>query len=95
MLAKEQVLRSAVIANTWDGDEMIWFEGRYYVLPREEENIYDLGATLGEAVTWLFESGVLTDFEDDEEDGDGEIAFEPYPPHECALDDNAFDADED
>ena len=95
VLTKEQVLQSIVVADTWDGDEIIWFEGRYYVLPHEEEKIYDLGATLGEAITWLFESGVLTDFEDDEEDedADGEIAFEPYPPHECVLDDNAFDAD--
>ena len=44
-----------------------WFEGRYYVLPREEENIYDLGATLGEAIAWLFESGVLVQFEDEGE----------------------------
>ena len=62
MLTKERVLQSIVVADTLDGDEIIWFEGRYYVLPREEEKIYDLGATLGEAITWLFESGVLTDF---------------------------------
>ncbi|WP_423973237.1 hypothetical protein [Kingella oralis] len=83
VLTKEQVLRSVVVADTWDGDEIIWFEGRYYVLPREEENIYDLGATLGEAIAWLFESGVLVQFEDE-----GEIPFEPYDPSQYSDDED-------
>ena len=83
VLTKEQVLRSVVVADTWDGDEIIWFEGRYYVLPREEEKIYDLGATLGEAITWLFESGVLVQFEDE-----GEIPFEPYDPSQYSDDED-------
>ena len=83
VLTKEQVLQSIAVADTLDGDELIWFEGRYYVLPREEEKIYDLGATLGEAITWLFESGVLGNFEDEDEDENedgGEIKFKPYDP---------------
>ena len=47
LLTKEQVLQSIVVADTWDGDEIIWFEGRYYVLPREEEKIYEFGRNAG------------------------------------------------
>ncbi|MDR0195205.1 MAG: SMI1/KNR4 family protein [Myroides sp.] len=60
ILTKEQVLESICIGDTLDGDEIIFYQNQYYVLPRYEENIYALGATLNDAIEWLCTAGILT-----------------------------------
>ncbi|MDM1402579.1 SMI1/KNR4 family protein [Myroides marinus] len=61
ILTKEQVLESICIGDTLDGDEIIFYHNQYYVLPRYEENIYALGATLNDAIEWLCTAGILTE----------------------------------
>ncbi|MGL5275190.1 SMI1/KNR4 family protein [Myroides sp.] len=61
ILTKEQVLESICIGDTLDGDEIIFYQNQYYVLPRYEENIYALGATLNDAIEWLCTAGILTE----------------------------------
>ena len=61
ILTKEQVLESICIGDTLDGDEIIFYQNQYYVLPRYEENIYALGGTLNDAIEWLCTAGILTE----------------------------------
>lgn len=61
ILTKEQVLESICIGDTLDGDEIIFYQNQYYVLPRYEENIYTLGETLNDAIEWLCTAGILTE----------------------------------
>lgn len=61
ILTKEQVLESICIGDTLDGDEIIFYQNQYYVLPRYEENIYALGTTLNDAIEWLCTAGILTE----------------------------------
>lgn len=61
VLTKDQVLKSVRIGDTFDGDEIILYEGEYFVLPRYSEMIYKAGNTLEETITWLCSSGILTE----------------------------------
>ncbi|MCC9041971.1 SMI1/KNR4 family protein [Myroides sp. M-43] len=61
ILTKEQVFESICIGDTLDGDEIIFYHENYYVLPRQEENIYLLGDNLHDAVEWLCSKGILTE----------------------------------
>ncbi len=61
---REQALESIIVADTLDGDELIFHpsrRGRLLVLPRHSDKIYDAGANLLDAVEWLCSSGILTD----------------------------------
>jgi hypothetical protein len=75
VLTKEEVLNSVRIGDTLGGDEIILFKHEYYVLPRQDDKIYKIGATLDKAISWLCSSGVLTEpfFE---------RYFEPFDPKE-------------
>ena len=75
VLTKEQVLTSVRVGDTFDGDEIILYNSVYYILPRNSEEIYKLGTTLDEAVTWLCASGILTE-------SFVERDFEPFDPAE-------------
>ncbi|RXM46451.1 SMI1/KNR4 family protein [Flavobacterium sp. YO64] len=73
VLTKDQVLNSIRIGDTFDGDEIILYEGEYFVLPRYSEMIYKAGNTLKETITWLCSSGILTEAFSERE-------FEPFDP---------------
>ena len=62
VLTDEQVEESIVIADTMNGDEIIFHPSqpnRLYVLPRNEEMIYEIGNDLFEAINWFCRSGKL------------------------------------
>ncbi|MBS9774168.1 MAG: SMI1/KNR4 family protein [Tenacibaculum sp.] len=59
VLTKEEVLKSIIIGDTIVGDEIIYYKGEYFILPREEENIYKIGKTLEESIKWLCSSNIL------------------------------------
>lgn len=71
VLTKEQVQEAICIGDTFDGDEIIFYQEQYYVLPRYEENIYLLGQNLYNAIEWLCNSGTLTE-------AFAERQFEPF-----------------
>lgn len=73
VLTKDQVLKSVRIGDTFDGDEIILYEGEYFVLPRYSEMIYKAGNTLEETITWFCSSGILTEAFPERE-------FEPFDP---------------
>ncbi|MFB6454195.1 hypothetical protein ACE38W_02905 [Chitinophaga sp. Hz27] len=73
ILTKEQVLQSVVLGDTLDGDEIISYHQQYYVLPRHQEMIYKIGDTLGDAISWLCNTGILTEAFEERE-------FEPFDP---------------
>ena len=63
VLKKDQVLESIIVADTLNGDEIIFHPkatDALYVLPIDEEKIYQIGSTLYEALDWICDSGVLT-----------------------------------
>ncbi|WP_010250888.1 SMI1/KNR4 family protein [Myroides injenensis] len=61
ILTKEEVLNSICIGDTFDGDELIYYKNKYYILPRYEEMIYSIGNNLNEAIKWLCSSNILTE----------------------------------
>lgn len=71
VLTKEQVLEGICIGDTFDGDEIIFYNNTYFVLPRHEEDIYVLGNNLYEAIEWLCTKGILTEAFSERE-------FEPF-----------------
>lgn len=63
VLSREQVNEAIMLADTFNGDEVIYRESApsgFFVLPRDEEGIYAVGETLEQAVDWLCKSGTLT-----------------------------------
>ena len=63
LLTKERALESIVLADTLNGDELLFHPdepGRLLVLPIESEKIFVAGSTLLEAVEWMCSSGKLT-----------------------------------
>lgn len=59
---QEQAQEFVVFADTMNGDEIIFHPdepSRIFMLPHEDENVYEVGATLSEALTWACTSGVL------------------------------------
>ncbi len=61
--SKEQVLESIIIADTMNGDEIIFHPNRpdrLLVLPRGGDLIYEAGSNLLDTLEWLCNSGVLT-----------------------------------
>ncbi len=71
VLSKQEVLNSIIIGDTLDGDEIIFYNNEYFILPHEEEMIYRIGKTLKESIEWLCSSGILTEPFDERE-------FEPF-----------------
>jgi predicted DNA-binding WGR domain protein len=63
VLTKQRALESVIIADTLQGDELLFHPeepNRLFVLPRYKENIFVAGSTLLEAVEWMCGSGKLT-----------------------------------
>lgn len=61
ILTKDKVLEAICIGDTLDGDEIIFFQNQYYILPRYEEEIYAVGNNLYTAIEWLCTAGILTE----------------------------------
>lgn len=88
VLPKERALECIIIGDTLNGDEIVFHptrRNRLFVLPRDEELIFEAGPDLLAAVDWIAQSGELVepladlDFEpidsrQREEDGEGESA---------------------
>ena len=63
VLTKKRAVESIVIADTLQGDELLFHPeepDRLLVLPRYKEKIFVAGSTLLEAVEWMCNSGKLT-----------------------------------
>jgi hypothetical protein len=63
VLTREQVAASVVLADTLNGDEVVYHPkspSGLFVLPRDDGMIYRVGSSLAEAIDWLCRSGVLT-----------------------------------
>lgn len=73
ILTKEEVLNAFRIGDTYDGDEIILYKNQYFILPANSEKIYKTGNNLGETITWLCSSGILTEAFSERE-------FEPFDP---------------
>lgn len=74
VLTKAKALECIIVADTMDGDEVVFHPAepdRLYVLPRNEEGVYVTDGGLLPAVDWLLNSGTLTDPIDDR-------TFEPF-----------------
>ena len=64
VLPKSRVVESVCIADTVNGDEVIFHPddpARLYLLPHDSETIYQIGSSLDAAVDWILESGELMD----------------------------------
>ena len=64
VLSKERVVESICIADTVNGDELIFHPenpAKLYVLPHEAEVIYPAGSTFDEALDWMLNCGELVD----------------------------------
>ncbi len=62
-LPKERAVESVIVGDTVNGDELVFHPGRsdhLFVLPRENDKIYDAGPDLMTAIEWMCESGKLT-----------------------------------
>lgn len=63
ILSRKQVVESFILAETTDGDDLIFHPqqpDKLFVLANTDAMIYDVGADLEEALNWLYEAGVLT-----------------------------------
>lgn len=80
VLTKDQALRSVILGDTTDGDELVVHPDhpdRVYVLPRNREDILVAGEGLPAALEWLCGSGELTE-------PFGERDFEPFDSRTAA-----------
>ena len=63
VLPKERALEAVIVADTLNGDELVFHTGKpdhLFVLPHESEKIYEAGTDLLAAVDWMCDSGKLT-----------------------------------
>jgi hypothetical protein len=63
LLPKERALECVIVADTVNGDELVFHPGRpdrLFVLPRHRETVFEAGANLLDAVEWMCASGKLT-----------------------------------
>jgi hypothetical protein len=64
VLPKERALEAVIVADTVNGDELVFHPGRpdrLFVLPRDSEKVYEAGTDLLAAVEWMCSSGKLTE----------------------------------
>ena len=64
ILSKAKALECVIIADTFDGDEVVFHPtepDRLYILPRYSEKIYAVDGGVEAMVEWLCGSGVLTE----------------------------------
>ncbi len=61
VLNKEQVLQSVCVGDTFSGDELIYVNGGYYILPREEDIIYAVGEKCSQAIEWQLVHNISND----------------------------------
>ncbi len=64
VLTQQQALKSIMIGDTVDGDQLVILPSnpeRIFVLPRNRERIYMAGDGLLDAISWLCDSGTLTE----------------------------------
>jgi hypothetical protein len=64
VLPKSRVVESICIADTINGDEVIFHPddpARLYLLPHDSETIFQIGSSLDAALDWILESGELMD----------------------------------
>lgn len=62
-LSKDKVMESIIIADTYNGDELIFHPSNHsklYILPQDDEDIFFAGSHLEEALGWLCQSGKFT-----------------------------------
>jgi hypothetical protein len=62
-LTREQVAASVLLADTYNGDEVIYHPAEpkgLFALPQDDGAIHPIGRTLPEAIEWLCASGTLT-----------------------------------
>ncbi len=62
LLPLERMVESIMLLDTIDGDEAVFHPdapNALYVLPRQDEQIYEIGHTLNDALTWLLSAHVL------------------------------------
>lgn len=74
VLPKERALECVIVGDTINGDEMVFHPSRrdrLFVLPRDDEQIFDAGADLLAAVEWICGSGHLVETLP-------ELDFEPF-----------------
>ena len=70
ILSKAQVQASICLADTFNGDEIIYHDSHYYILPRDSETIYPVGDTFTTVADWFMTSGVI---------------YEPIPANEWTF----------
>ncbi len=61
-LPLERMVESIMLLDTIDGDEVVFHPDEpntFYVLPRQDEQIYEIGHTLNDALAWLLSADVL------------------------------------
>jgi hypothetical protein len=76
VLSREAVLESILVADTMEGDEVIFHPSNpeaLYLLPRDEERIYWMGARFEDALEWLCTSGVAIE-------PVASLYFQPFTP---------------
>jgi hypothetical protein len=62
ILTKEKALECIIIADTFDGDELVFHSQNpetIYFLPRHDDNIYKIDGGFYEALDWYCNSGIL------------------------------------
>ncbi len=74
VLPKARAMECVIVGDTVNGDELVFHPSRrdhLFVLPRDDEQVFDAGADLPAAVEWLCNSGQLVD-------PSPEFHFEPF-----------------
>lgn len=84
VLSKDRVISAIIIADTSNGDELIFHPSepeRLYVLPIDSTYIFEVGSSLDDAINWILYSGVLDDPLDDANQAQqvDKLFFDPLP----------------
>ena len=87
VLSKEKAVESIIVADTGNGDEIIFHPSqpdKLFILLHDSSQIVEPGSDLDAAIEWILRSSDL--FDDDDDDNfvprpEG-LYFEPFPPEE-------------